>query len=44
MWSRKVEHKRYAEWIDKAEERMPSEKQNPVKITKHNVKRKLKST
>ena len=44
MWSRKVDHKRDAEWIDKAEEKMPSEKQNTVKITKHDVKRKLRST
>ena len=44
MWSRKVEHKQDAEWIDKAEEKMPSEKQNTVKITKHDVKKKLKST
>ena len=42
IWSTKVEHKRDAEWIDKAKEKMPSEKQNTVKTTKHN-KRKLKS-
>ena len=42
-WSTKVEPKRDAEWIDKAKEKMPSEKQNTVKITKDNVKRKLKS-
>ena len=33
--------KRY-EWIDKAKEKMPSEKKNAVKITKNDVKRKLK--
>ena len=43
MWSTKVEHKRDAEWIDKAKEKMPSEKQNTVKITKDDVKRKFKS-
>ena len=36
-------HKWDAEWIDKAKEKMPSEKQNTVKTTKHDVKRKLKS-
>ena len=35
--------KQDAEWIDKAKEKMPSEKQNTVKITKNDVKRKLKS-
>ena len=43
MWSTKVEHKRDAEWIDKANEKMLSEKQNTVKITKDDVKRKLES-
>ena len=43
IWSTKVEHKRDAEWIDKAKEKMPSEKQNTVKITKDDVKRKLES-
>ena len=43
IWSKKVEHKRHAEWIDKAKEKMPYEKQNIVKITKDDVKRKLKS-
>ena len=43
MWSTKVEHKRDAEWIDKANEKMLSEKQNTVKITKDDVKRKLRS-
>ena len=43
IWSTKVEHKRDAEWIGKAEEKMSSEKQNSVKITKDDVKRKLKS-
>ena len=43
IWSTKVEHKRDAEWIDKAKEKMPSEKQNTVKITKDDGKRKLKS-
>ena len=43
MWSAKVEHKRYAEWIDKAKEKMPYGKQNTVKITKDDVKRKLNS-
>ena len=42
IWSTKVEHKRKEEWIDKAKEKMPSEKQNTVKTTKHD-KRKLKS-
>ena len=32
IWSTKVEHKRDAEWIDKAKEKMPSAKQNTVKI------------
>ena len=43
IWSTKVEHKQDAEWIDKAKEKMPSEKQNTVKITKDDVKGKLKS-
>ena len=43
IWSTKVEHKWDAEWIVKAKEKMPSEKQNTVKITKDDVKRKLKS-
>ena len=43
IWSTKVEHKRDAEWIDKAKEKMPSEKKNTVKITKDDGKRKLKS-
>ena len=43
IWNTKVEHKRDAEWIDKAKEKMPSEKQNTVKITKDDVKIKLKS-
>ena len=43
IWSTKVEHKRDAEWIDKAKEKMQSEKQNTVKITKDDVKRKLES-
>ena len=42
IWGTKVEHKRDAEWIDKAKEKMPSEKQNTVKITKDDVKGKLK--
>ena len=42
--STKVDHKPDAEWIDKAKEKMPSEKQDTVKITKDVVKRKLKST
>ena len=42
IWSTKVEHKRNAEWIDKASEKMPSEKQNAAEITKDDVKRKLK--
>ena len=41
--STKVEHKWDAEWIDKAKKKIPSEKQNTVKITKDGVKRKLKS-
>ena len=43
IWSTKVEHKRDAEWIDKANKKMPSEKQNTVKITKDDIKRKRKS-
>ena len=43
IWSKKIEHKRHAEWIDKAKEKIPYEKQNIVKITKDDVKRKLKS-
>ena len=43
IWSTKVEHKRDAEWIDKAKEKMQSEKQNTVKITKDDVKRRLES-
>ena len=42
-WSTKVQHKQDAEWINKAKENMPSKKQNTVKITKDDVKRKLKS-
>ena len=40
--STEVEHQRDAEWIVKAKEKMPSEKKNAVKITKDDVKRKLK--
>ena len=43
IWSTKVENKRYAGWIGKVKEKMPSEKQNTVNITKDDVKRKLKS-
>ena len=43
IWSTIVEHKWDAEWIDKAKEKMPFEEQNSVKITKDDVKRKLKS-
>ena len=43
IWSTKVEHKRDAGWIGKVKEKMPSEKQNTVNITKDDVKRKLKS-
>ena len=39
IWSKKVQHKRDAEWINKAKEKMPSEKQNTVKITKDDVRR-----
>ena len=42
-WGTKVEHKRDAGWIGKVKEKMPSEKQNTVKITKDDVKRKLNS-
>ena len=42
IWSTKVEHKRDVGWI-KVKEKMPSEKQNTVNITKDDVKRKLKS-
>ena len=41
IWSTKVDHKRDAGWIDRAKENMPSRKQNTVKITKDDVKRKL---
>ena len=37
-----MEHQRDAEWIDKEKEKMPYEKQNAVKITKDDFKRKLK--
>ena len=36
-------HKQDGEWIDKEKEKIPSEKQNTVKITKDDVKRKLRS-
>ena len=42
IWSTQVEHKWNAEWIGKASEKIPSEKQNAVEITKDDVKRKLK--
>ena len=41
--STKVKHQRDAEWINKGKEKMSFEKQNTVKITKDDVKRKLKS-
>ena len=37
--STKVKHKLDAEWIDKAKQKVPSEKQNTVKITKDDVKK-----
>ena len=40
--STKVKHKRDVEWIDKAKEKMLSEKWNSVIISKDGVKRKLK--
>ena len=43
IWSTKVEHKQDAEWIDRVEVKIPSEKRDTVKITKDDVKRKLKS-
>ena len=43
IWSTKVQHKRDVEWIDKPKEKIPSEKQSTVKITKDDFKRKLKS-
>ena len=43
IWSIKVNHKRDAGWIGKAKEKIPPEKHNTVKITKDDVKRKLKS-
>ena len=43
MWSTKVEHKLDAEWIDKAKEKMSSEKQNTVKITEDDFKIRLKA-
>ena len=36
-------NKRDAEWIDKSNEKMPSEKQNTMKTTQDDAKRKLKS-
>ena len=39
---KKIEQKRGTEWIDKANQKIPSEKQNTVKITKEDVKRKVK--
>ena len=42
IWSTKIEQKRGTEWIDKANQKIPSEKQNTVKITKEDVKRKVK--
>ena len=40
IWIAKVEHKlQDAGWIDKTKEKMPSEKQNTVKITKDDVKK-----
>ena len=38
-----VKHKQDAEWNDITKEKMLSEKQNTLKITKDDVKRKLKS-
>ena len=43
IWGTTVEHRGDAGWIGKVKEKMPSEKQNTVKITKDDVKRKLKS-
>ena len=43
IWSAKVKDKRDAGWIGKVKEKMPCGKQNTVKITKDDVKRKLKS-
>ena len=43
IWSTKVERKWDAEWIDEVKEKTPSEKHSTVKITKDDVKRKLKS-
>ena len=40
IWSTNVEHKRDAGWIGKVKEKMPSEKQNTVNITKDDIKRK----
>ena len=37
--STNVKHKLDAEWIDKAKQKVPSEKQNTVKITKDDVKK-----
>ena len=42
IWSTNVERQRDEEWIEKAKEKIPSEKQNAVKITKNDFKRKLK--
>ena len=43
FWRTKVKDNRDAEWIDKAKLKMLSEKQVTVKITKDDVKRKVKS-
>ena len=43
FWRTKVKDNRDAEWIDKAKLKMLSEKQVRVKITKDDVKRKVKS-
>ena len=43
IWSIKGEHKGDTEWIDKTKQKITSEKQNIVKITEDDIKRKLRS-
>ena len=43
IWSIKGEYKWDTKWIDKTKQKITSEKQNIVKITEDNIKRKLRS-
>ena len=43
IWNTKGEYKGDTEWIDKTKQKITSEKQNIVKITEDDVKRKLRS-